>query len=65
MLRECCWLRRTGPGAVARAGPAGRCLQNVPLMPLANGAPLAGMRRYELTSGGLVLTAVETAGERW
>jgi len=27
--------------------------------------PLAGMRRYELTSGGLVLTAVETAGERW
>ncbi len=27
--------------------------------------PLAGMRRYELTSGGLVLAAVETAGERW
>jgi len=27
--------------------------------------PLAGMRRYELTSGGLVLAAAETAGERW
>jgi predicted metal-dependent enzyme (double-stranded beta helix superfamily) len=27
--------------------------------------PLAGMRRYELTTGGLVLAAVETAGERW
>jgi hypothetical protein len=27
--------------------------------------PLAAMRRYELTSGGLVLAAVETAGERW
>jgi predicted metal-dependent enzyme (double-stranded beta helix superfamily) len=27
--------------------------------------PLAGMRRYELTSSGLVLAAVETAGERW
>jgi predicted metal-dependent enzyme (double-stranded beta helix superfamily) len=27
--------------------------------------PLAGMRRYELTHSGLVLTAVETAGERW
>lgn len=27
--------------------------------------PLAGMRRYEPTSGGLVLAAVETAGERW
>lgn len=27
--------------------------------------PLAGMRRYELTSGGLVLAAMETAGERW
>jgi hypothetical protein len=27
--------------------------------------PLAGMRRYELTRGGLVLAAVETAGERW
>ena len=27
--------------------------------------PLAGMRRYELTSGGLVLSAVETARERW
>jgi predicted metal-dependent enzyme (double-stranded beta helix superfamily) len=27
--------------------------------------PLAGMRRYELTSGGLVLAAVEAAGERW
>jgi predicted metal-dependent enzyme (double-stranded beta helix superfamily) len=27
--------------------------------------PLAGMRRYELTRSGLVLAAVETAGERW
>jgi predicted metal-dependent enzyme (double-stranded beta helix superfamily) len=27
--------------------------------------PLAGMRRYELTHSGLVLAAVETAGERW
>jgi predicted metal-dependent enzyme (double-stranded beta helix superfamily) len=27
--------------------------------------PLAGMRRYQLTRGGLVLAAVETAGERW
>ena len=27
--------------------------------------PLAGMRRYELTQGGLVLAAVETAGVRW
>jgi predicted metal-dependent enzyme (double-stranded beta helix superfamily) len=27
--------------------------------------PLAGMRRYELTQSGLVLAAVETAGERW
>ena len=27
--------------------------------------PLAGMRRYELTRSGLVLTTVETAGERW
>ena len=27
--------------------------------------PLAGMRRYELTGRGLVLAAVETAGERW
>jgi predicted metal-dependent enzyme (double-stranded beta helix superfamily) len=27
--------------------------------------PLAGMRRYELTQGGLVLAAVETAGEYW
>ena len=27
--------------------------------------PLAGMRRYELTRSGLVLTAVENAGERW
>ena len=27
--------------------------------------PLAGMRRYELTGSGLVLAAVETAGERW
>jgi predicted metal-dependent enzyme (double-stranded beta helix superfamily) len=27
--------------------------------------PLAGMRRYELTRRGLVLAAVETAGERW
>lgn len=27
--------------------------------------PLAGMRRYELTGGGLVLAAVEIAGERW
>jgi predicted metal-dependent enzyme (double-stranded beta helix superfamily) len=27
--------------------------------------PLAGMRRYELTGRGLVLTAVEAAGERW
>jgi quercetin dioxygenase-like cupin family protein len=27
--------------------------------------PLAGMRRYELTRGGLVLAAVESAGERW
>jgi predicted metal-dependent enzyme (double-stranded beta helix superfamily) len=27
--------------------------------------PLAGMRRYDLTAGGLVLAAVETAGERW
>ena len=27
--------------------------------------PLAGMRRYELTQGGLMLAAVETAGERW
>jgi predicted metal-dependent enzyme (double-stranded beta helix superfamily) len=27
--------------------------------------PLAGMRRYELTSSGLVLAALETAGERW
>jgi Cysteine dioxygenase type I len=27
--------------------------------------PLAGMRRYELTGGRLVLAAVETAGERW
>ena len=27
--------------------------------------PLSGMRRYELTQSGLVLTAVETAGERW
>ena len=27
--------------------------------------PLSGMRRYELTRSGLVLAAVETAGERW
>ena len=27
--------------------------------------PLAGMRRYELTRSGLVLAAVEAAGERW
>ncbi len=27
--------------------------------------PLAGMRRYELTPSGLVLAAVEAAGERW
>jgi predicted metal-dependent enzyme (double-stranded beta helix superfamily) len=27
--------------------------------------PLAGMRRYELTPSGLVLTAVDSAGERW
>jgi predicted metal-dependent enzyme (double-stranded beta helix superfamily) len=27
--------------------------------------PLSGMRRYELTQSGLVLAAVETAGERW
>jgi predicted metal-dependent enzyme (double-stranded beta helix superfamily) len=27
--------------------------------------PLAGMRRYELTQSGLVLAAVENAGERW
>jgi predicted metal-dependent enzyme (double-stranded beta helix superfamily) len=27
--------------------------------------PLAGMRRYELSQRGLVLAAVETAGERW
>jgi hypothetical protein len=27
--------------------------------------PLSGMRRYELAQSGLVLTAVETAGERW
>jgi quercetin dioxygenase-like cupin family protein len=27
--------------------------------------PLAGMRRYELTGRGLVLAAVEAAGERW
>ena len=27
--------------------------------------PLAGMRRYELTTGGLVLAAMQTAGERW
>jgi predicted metal-dependent enzyme (double-stranded beta helix superfamily) len=27
--------------------------------------PLAAMRRYELTRSGLVLAAVETAGERW
>lgn len=27
--------------------------------------PLAGMRRYELTGGRLMLAAVETAGERW
>lgn len=27
--------------------------------------PLAGMRRYELTHSGLVLAAVETAGQRW
>jgi hypothetical protein len=27
--------------------------------------PLAGMRRYVLTRSGLVLAAVETAGERW
>lgn len=27
--------------------------------------PLAGMHRYELTPSGLVLAAVETAGERW
>jgi len=27
--------------------------------------PLAGMCRYELTRSGLVLAAVETAGERW
>ena len=27
--------------------------------------PLAGMRRYELSRSGLVLAAVETAGERW
>ena len=27
--------------------------------------PLARMRRYELTRSGLVLAAVETAGERW
>ncbi|MGP7996554.1 MAG: cysteine dioxygenase [Streptosporangiaceae bacterium] len=27
--------------------------------------PLAGMRRYELAGGGLILAAVESAGERW
>jgi predicted metal-dependent enzyme (double-stranded beta helix superfamily) len=27
--------------------------------------PLTGMRRYELSRSGLVLAAVETAGERW
>jgi predicted metal-dependent enzyme (double-stranded beta helix superfamily) len=27
--------------------------------------PLGGMRRYELTRSGLVLAAVESAGERW
>ena len=27
--------------------------------------PLAGMRRYELTPGGLMLAAVEAAGECW
>jgi predicted metal-dependent enzyme (double-stranded beta helix superfamily) len=27
--------------------------------------PLSGMRRYELTRSGLVLAAVEAAGERW
>ena len=27
--------------------------------------PLAGMRRYELTPGGLMLAAVEAAGASW
>ncbi len=67
------------PAPVAAAVPAGRVrsfgprhvheVANETAVPAvsihAYSPPLAGMRRYELTGRGLVLAAVETAGERW
>lgn len=59
-----------GAGRVRSFGPAHvHEVMNVSAGPAvsihAYSPPLAGMRRYELTSSGLVLAAVETAGERW
>jgi predicted metal-dependent enzyme (double-stranded beta helix superfamily) len=67
------------PGPVSAAFPAGRArsfgphyvheVVNESAAPAvsihAYSPPLAGMRQYELTQSGLVLAAVETAGERW
>lgn len=77
-LRE--WTPAAGrPRPVSAAFPAGRArsfgpryvheVVNESAAPAvsihAYSPPLAGMRRYELTRSGLVLAAVETAGERW
>ena len=70
---------RAAPGPASATFPAGRVrsfgprhvheVVNESAAPAvsihAYSPPLAGMRRYELTRGGLVLAAVETAGERW